>query len=194
MNYRFKKIFSACHGFTLIELLIVVLILSTISLVVVPRISNVLNSKRSGFLILTNMIAKTFDDSFVNDRLNFVLIHLYEPMSINENQEKLFSRTNGISIVVRNENGLFEDNKNKLLQYKNFSDSFRIEEVLLSTGEKVTTGNILIPFYPQGQSDNVILHILVNNEESWSLRIYKMRKEPMIFPGYINFSDQKNVF
>ncbi|MFH0976663.1 MAG: type II secretion system protein [Spirochaetota bacterium] len=194
MNYRFKKILAASHGFTLIELLIVVLILSTISLVVVPRISNILNSKRSGFLILTNMIAKTFDDSFANDRLNFVLVHLHEPMSINENQEKLFSRTNGISVVVRNENGFFEDNKNKLLQYKNFSDSFKIEEVLLSTGEKVTTGNILIPFYPEGQSDNVILHILVNNEENWSLRIYKMRKEPGIFPGYINFSDQENVF
>ena len=66
------------------------------------------------------------------------------------------------------------------------------EEILLSTGEKITTGNVLIPYYPGGQSDNVILHILINNEENWSLRIYKMRKEPEIFHGYINFLTQEN--
>jgi prepilin-type N-terminal cleavage/methylation domain-containing protein len=188
----FKKIFSANHGFTLIELLIVISIISLMSLIVAPRMSNIFDSKRSNFIILTAMIAKTFDDSFVNDRMNFVLLHLYEPMSINDTVDKVFSRKNGISVVVRNETGNFEDNKNKLLQYKPFSDSFKIQEILLSTGEKITTGNVLIPFYPGGQSDNVILHILVNDNENWSLKIYKMRKEPGIFQGYINFSDQEN--
>jgi prepilin-type N-terminal cleavage/methylation domain-containing protein len=187
-----KKIIFINHGFTLIEILIVVSIISIMSLIVAPRMSNILDSKRSNFLILTAMIAKTFDDSFVNDRLNFVLLHLYEPMSSNDIEDKVFSRKNGVSVVVRNEAGNFVDNKNKLLQYKPFSDSFKIEEILLSTGEKITTGNVLIPYYPGGQSDNVILHILVNNEENWSLRIYKMRKEPEIFQGYINFSTQEN--
>ena len=193
MKRYFKKIISATHGFTLIELLIVISILSVMSLIVAPRISNILDSKRSNFLILTTMIAKTFDDSFVNGRQNFVLLHLYEPMSSNETEDKMFSRENGISVAVRNDTGNFEDSKNKLLQYKKFSDSFRIEEILLSTGEKITTGNVLIPFYPDGQSDNVILHILVNNEENWSIRIFKLKKEPEIFPGYIDFSEGNNV-
>ena len=90
------------------------------------------------------------------------------------------------------ENGDFVDNRNKLLKYKSFSDSFRIEGVVLSTGEKIAVGNVLIPFYPTGQSDNVILHILVNKEENWSLRIYKMRKEPEIFQGYIDFTGREN--
>ncbi|MBN2400965.1 MAG: prepilin-type N-terminal cleavage/methylation domain-containing protein [Spirochaetes bacterium] len=188
----YKKFFSSNNGFTLIELLIVISILSIMSLIVAPRMSNIFDSKRSNFLILTSIIAKTFDDSFVNDRLNFVLLHLFEPMDFNKTEEKIFSRQNGVSVVVRNENGNYEDNKNKLLQYKQFSDSFKIEAILLSTGEKITMGNVLIPFYPAGQSDNVILHISVNNEENWSLRIYKMRKEPEIFPGYIDFSEQEN--
>jgi prepilin-type N-terminal cleavage/methylation domain-containing protein len=188
----FKKIFSKEQGFTLIELLIVISILSVMSLIVAPRLSNIFDSKRSNFLILTSMIAKTFDDSFTNDRTNFLLIHLYEPMSINETGEKIFSRKNGVSVVVRNDTGNFEDNKNRLLQYKQFSDSFRIEEILLSNGEKVTTGNVLIPFYPGGQSDNVVLHILTGNQENWSVRIFKMRKEPEIYPGYVSFSEEGN--
>lgn len=192
MTLYCKKFFKDSSGFTLIELLIVIVILSITSLIVAPRVSNFFDTKRSNFLVLTTMIAKTFDDSFVNDRQNFVLLHLYEPMSADANQGKVFSRKNGISIVTQNENGDFIDNRNKLLQYKSFSDSFRIEGVLLSTGEKIAVGNVLIPFYPTGQSDNVILHILVNKEENWSLRIYKMRKEPEIFQGYIDFTGREN--
>jgi prepilin-type N-terminal cleavage/methylation domain-containing protein len=192
-----KRILKDTRGLTLIEMLIVVTIMAILSMVVMPRISSVFDSRRSNFTILTTVIAKTFDDSFVNDRINFLLLHLYESMDSAESltggeNDAVFSRSNGVSIVVQNENTNFTDSPNKLLQYKNFSDSFKIEEVLLSTGEKITAGNVLIPFYPAGQSDNVILHILVNNEESWSLRIYKLRKEPEIFQGYINFSGPEN--
>lgn len=180
------------QGFTLVEILIVIVIISIMSLIVVPRISNIFDSKRSNFVILTTMIAKTFDDSFINDRLNFLLLHLYEPMQNTDLEEEVFSRGNGVSIVVRNENGKFEDNPNKLLQYKEFSDSFRIEEVILSSGERISTGNVLIPYYPSGYSDNIILHILVNDDERWSVRIYKMRKEPEIFPDYISFPESEN--
>lgn len=180
------------QGFTLIELLIVIVIISIMSLVVIPRISNIFDSKRSNFVILTAMIAKTFDDSFINDRLNFLLIHLYDPMQDTDLEEEVFSRDNGISIVIRDEKGRFVDNPNKLLQYKEFSGSFKIEEVILSTGEKISSGNVLIPYYPSGYSDNVILHILINDDEQWSVRIYKMRKEPDIFPDYIGFSESEN--
>ncbi|MCU0822753.1 MAG: hypothetical protein MUC95_09845 [Spirochaetes bacterium] len=49
-------------------------------------------------------------------------------------------------------------------------------------------GNVLIPFYSKGYSDNVILHILVNDEERWSVRIFKLKKEAEILPDYIDFS------
>ncbi len=175
-------------GFTLVELIIVVVILSIMSLVVAPRISNIFDSRRSNFTILTTIIAKTFDDSFINGRLDFLLLNLYEPGTGTGIEGEVFSRSNGISVVTRDDNGDYKDSTNKLLQYKQFSDSFRIEEVIVSTGEKITTGNVLIPYYPAGYSDNVILHILVNDEEKWSVKIFKMRKEPEIIPEYIDFS------
>jgi prepilin-type N-terminal cleavage/methylation domain-containing protein len=175
-------------GFTLVELIIVVVILSILSLVVAPRITNIFDSRRSNFTILTTIIAKTFDDSFINERLNFLLIHLFEPGSGTATEGEVFFRNNGVSVVVRNDNGDYIDHPNKLLQYKQFSDSFRIEEIILSTGEKITEGNVLVPFYPAGYSDNVILHILVDDEERWSVKIFKMRKEPEVVPEYIDFS------
>jgi prepilin-type N-terminal cleavage/methylation domain-containing protein len=190
MIHPFKNAAGDKTGFTLIELLIVITIFSIMSLVVIPRITTVTDSRRSNFLVLTTMIAKTFDDAFVNDRMNFVLLHLYEPVVDKDIQDEVFTRTNGISVVTQNEDGKFVDNADKILQYKSFPDSFRIEEVILSTGEKITSGNALIPFYPSGQSDNVIIHVLVNNEQNWSIRIYKMRKEPEIFNGYVGFSEQ----
>ncbi len=79
--------------------------------------------------------------------------------------------------------------KNKLLKYREFPESFRIEGVLLSTGEEITIGNVMIPFYPSGRTNDVILHILVDDEEQWSIRIFKLRKEPMIMPEYVKFDD-----
>ncbi|MDY6968465.1 MAG: type II secretion system protein [Spirochaetota bacterium] len=183
-----KDRFKNDRGFTLIEVLIVIAIISLMSLFVAPRISNFFGSARGSFIILTNMIAKTFDDSFINERLNFMVIHLSEPgEDTGEDKEDIFSHTNGVSVVNLNEEGIFKETSNKLLKYKEFPDYFILEEVLISTGETITNGNVLIPFYPQGYSDNVILHILVNNEERWSVRIYKLQKEAEIFRDYIEF-------
>lgn len=186
----FRENIKGDKGFTLLEIIIVMVIISILSLLIVPRISNFFNIKRTNFLILTTTIAKTFDDSYINNRLNFLVVHLYEPMSDSEEENELFSRTNGISVVNLGSNGSFTDSKNKLLKPREFSDSFKIEEVILSTGEAVTQGNVFIPFYPEGNSDNVILHILINEEERWSIRIFKMRKEPEVKIDYIKFDTE----
>lgn len=180
-----KDILRQSRGFTLLEIIIVLVIISIMTMLIIPRISNLFDSKRSNFIVLTTIIAKTFDDSFINDRLNFLVLHLYEPLSSDD--VELFSRTNGISVVNLNEDGQFVGSRNRLLKYKAFPDSFKLEEIILSTGEKIGMGNVLIPFYPDGYSDDVIIHILVNDEERWSVRIYKLKKEARIFPEYIDF-------
>ncbi len=186
----FKKSLLNDKGFTLVEIIIVLVIISVMSLLIIPRISNIFDSKRNNFFTLTTIMAKTFDDSFIKDRMNFLMIHLYEPMEEDIEQEnEIFSRPNGVSVVILNDEGKFVDSPNKLLKYREFPDSFKIEEVILSTGEKIGIGNVLIPYYPKGYSDNVILHILVNDEEKWSIRIYKLRKEADIFPEYIDFNE-----
>ncbi len=189
MFLRFYKKINNSKGFTLLEMIIVISIISVMTLLIIPRISRIFDSKRSNFFTLTTVIAKTFDDSFLKDRTNFLMIHLYEPMEDLEEENGIFSRPNGISVVNMKEDGQFVDSQNKLLRYREFPDSFRIEAVVLSTGEKVGIGNVLIPFYPKGYSDNVILHILVDDEEEWSVRIYKFQKEAEIIPEYIDFSE-----
>ena len=180
-------------GFTLLEMIIVVVILSIMAMVVAPRLTNFFGSRRGNFIIITSIIAKTFDDSFIKENINFLVCHLYEtdPEYEPDINEKIFSRSNGISVVTIDNNGKYTDSKNRLLKFKEFSDSFKIEEVLVSTGESITSGNVLIPFYPRGYSDDAIIHILVNNEERWSIRIHKFRKEAEIIPEYIDFKRQK---
>jgi prepilin-type N-terminal cleavage/methylation domain-containing protein len=179
-------------GFTLLEMIIVIVIVSIMALLIAPRITDILGSRRGNFIILTSMIAKTFDDSFIRGNVNFLVVHLYEPNPELESEANpdIFSRRNGISVVMLDENGKFIDSKNKILQFKEYPESFKIKEVLLSTGEKVTQGNVIIPFYPKGYSDDVILHILVNDEERWSLRIYKLKKEAQIAYNYIDFEEK----
>lgn len=175
-------------GFTLLEMIIVMVIISIMALLIAPRLTDILGSRRGNFIILTSIIAKTFDDSFIRGRVNFLIVHLYEPDPDSEPgvNADIFSRRNGVSVVNLDE-GAFVDSKNRLLQFKEYPSSFKIERVLLATGEKITLGNVIIPFYPKGYSDDIILHILVNDEERWSLRIYKLRKEAQIANGYIDF-------
>ncbi len=175
-------------GFTLLELIIVISILSIIGLVVFPRISSFLQGERGRFVLLTGIIAKTFDDAFLRGNMNYCVIHLNQGNAeMTEYDDRIFSRKNGISVVTLAPDGKFFESPNRLLKYQSFPDSFRFEEVLLENGESAAQGNVLIPFYPAGYADNAILHILVNGSDRWSVRIYRFKKEAKIISGYVTF-------
>ncbi|MCU0821660.1 MAG: prepilin-type N-terminal cleavage/methylation domain-containing protein, partial [Spirochaetes bacterium] len=63
-----RKWFLNNRGFTLLEIMVVITIISIMTLLVLPRISRLFDTKRNNFFILTTVIAKTFDDSFLKDR------------------------------------------------------------------------------------------------------------------------------
>ena len=176
------------RGFTLLELLIVLVIISILSLVVAPRISVFMSGKRSNTLLISAMIEKTFDDAFINNHTNFFVFHL----SNSDNElvdfnETVFSRRNGVSVVNIGKEGKFTESSNKLLQHREFPDSYRLTEAILSSGEKVKRGNILLPFYPQGYSDNLIIHIVVNGSEQYSMILDKFNKRPRIVSDFVDF-------
>jgi prepilin-type N-terminal cleavage/methylation domain-containing protein len=178
-------------GFTLIEMVIVIVVVSILFLIVTPRITRVINSERNSFAILAGMIAKTFDDSFLHNRINYLVVQLQNPNPDEAELSKDISgRQNAVS-VLSYVNRSFVENKRKSLQAREFPpDKFLIEEVLLANGEKLTSGYVLIPFYPQGYSDNVILHILVNGEVRRSIKIDKNIKEPEVLEGYATFESE----
>ncbi|MBP7584973.1 MAG: prepilin-type N-terminal cleavage/methylation domain-containing protein [Spirochaetes bacterium] len=187
---RFRAAFSDNRGFTLLELIIVLAIVSIMTLLVAPRVSVFLSGSRSNFIILQSIVSKSFDDAFIQNRTNFLVIHMGETVSdLTDLGEKIFSRKNGVS-VVNFADGEFRDSPNPLLAYREFPSSFRFEEVLMASGEKISQGNVLVPFYPQGQSDDVIVHILVNDEERHSMRISKFRKKPRFVREYITFDSE----
>ena len=187
-----KKHISADDGFTLIEIIIVIVVMSIMAMMVAPRMTRFLGDESKNFNLITGIIAKTYDDAFLNDNMNYLAFHLYEPFTDDTGQEveEVLQRNNAISVLQR-QDGKFVDHPREILKSRQFNDSFKLVEVLLSTGEKITSGNVLVPFYPQGYSDNVIVHILINDEEEWSLKIYKHLKETEVKYGFLTFENDE---
>ncbi|MBP7735816.1 MAG: prepilin-type N-terminal cleavage/methylation domain-containing protein [Spirochaetes bacterium] len=179
-----KKIRLNSRGFTLIEMVVVIAVISILAMIAVPRVTRVFSSQRQNFAIFTGMIASTFDDAFLKNREDILAVYLNAPDPEDPmGQKEIFNRRNGIA-VINSINGEFYDSKRKTLQFKQFSQNFIIEEVLTPTGETFTSGWIPITFYPQGYSNNYIIHVLVNGEQKWSIRIDKHLKEPKVMEGY----------
>ena len=192
MHSSITKVFHCKKGFTLIEIIIVVTVLSIMGMLVAPRLSSFLGDERKNFKLITGIIAKTYDDAFIHGNNNYLAFHLYEPGAEegDEDREDVFLRDNAVSVLVRQE-GKFIDHSRKSLRFRQFSEDFMLEDVILGSGTKITEGNVLVPFYPQGYSDNVIVHIRTGDDEVWSLRIYKHLKEPDVKYGYRTFDEDE---
>ena len=190
MNKILRNISKDNQGFTLIEIIIVVVVISISAMIVIPRIGGFFSSDRENFAVLTGTIVKTFDDAFINGRVNYLAVHLFETgdQTLEENENNIFARENSLS-VLNFANGTFTDNPKKILRPRAFPDSFRFEEVILKDGKTFTDGTVMIPFYPQGYSDNAIIHIMINEEDKWSVKIMKHMKEPRVIPDYVNYEE-----
>ncbi len=191
-NDEMKYIIKNKEGFTLIEVMIVLAVLAIMALMVVPRLTSVMNKNDNNFKLFLTYITKTFDDAFLNDKTNFLVIHLYDedPAKIDENE--ILNRRNGISVVnLDTEKNNFTETKSKILKNRKFGESFKIEKVLFPRGETISKGYALVPFFPHGFSENAIIHILADNEEQLSIRIYKHHKEPEFIKGYAVFEESK---
>ncbi len=172
----------------MIEILTVVAILGIISAAVVPQLG-ILQSGKRNLKIFTTLITKVFDDSYLNGRTNYMTIHLSDSkQDQTELANKIFSRKNGIS-VLNIFNNQFVENKRDIFKFRNFPNSFIIEEVVLSSREKIAKGNVIIPFHADGSSDNIIIHVRIDNDQRYSIKLNKYMKEPQVLPGYITFTD-----
>lgn len=178
------------RGFTLIEMIVAISVISLLFMLAIPRISRIVGTQREKFAIVTGMLAMTFDDAFLKHRTNFFTVYLGTPEAGDSGpQNDVFNRKNGVA-VLNYVNGEFVDSKRKSLQFREFGDSFLLEDVLWSTGEKVTDGRAYISFYPGGYSNNCIIHVMVNGDQKWSIKIDKHLKEPKVIRGYETFDNE----
>src|SRR3990172_4050347 len=123
-----NRVLADSSGFTLIEMAIVIVVLSILFLIVTPRISRVINSERDSFAIFTGMIAKTFDDSFLHNKINYLVVHLQSPNAEETELNKdILNRHNAVS-VINIIKGSFVENKRKSLKWQFPTDKFLIEE------------------------------------------------------------------
>jgi hypothetical protein len=175
----------------MIEILTVVAILGIISAAVVPQLG-ILQSGKRNLKIFTTIITKVFDDSYLNGRINYMAVHLNDSkQDKSELANKIFSRKNGLS-VLNISNDQFIENKRDIFKFRNFPNSFLVEEVVLSSREKISMGSVLIPFHTDGSSDNVIIHVKIDGDQKYSIKLNKYMKEPIVVPGYITFTDFYN--
>jgi hypothetical protein len=175
----------------MIEILTVVAILGIIMAAVVPQIG-ILQSGKRNLKIFTSLITKVFDDSYLNGRVNYMAVHLNDSkQDQTELANKIFSRRNGIS-VLNISNNQFVENKRDIFKFRNFPGSFVIEQVVLSSRERIARGSVIIPFHTDGSSDNVIIHVKVDGDQKFSIKLNKYMKEPQVVPGYITFTDFYN--
>ncbi|HEY1405739.1 MAG TPA: type II secretion system protein [Spirochaetota bacterium] len=181
---------SSRSGFTLVELLVVLTILSIMAIAVIPRISNALGGGKGGLIAFTSIIARTFDNSFLRGEECYLAIHCDTPSGKHEKNEVL-SRENGVSVLVYSDDGTLIDTKSHMLKPISFPQSLKIEEVVLSTGEIIRSGTAIIPFHPEGYSDDAIIHILAGDDR-YSIVLYKLRKEPRVVKEYVSFEDVRS--
>jgi hypothetical protein len=175
----------------MIEILTVVAILGIIMTAVVPQIG-ILQSGKRNLKIFTTIITKVFDDSYLNGKTNYLAVHLSDTKKDQiELGNKIFSRKNGLS-VLNIFNNQFIENKRNIFKFRDFPNSFLVEEVVLSTGEKIALGSVIIPFHADGSSDNVIIHVKIDGSQKYSIKLNKYMKEPIVVPEYITFSDFYN--
>ena len=191
-----KRSLKNNDGFTLIEILVVVAIIATMTAVIIPRVSTIFNRDKEAFAIATGLIARTFDDSFLKGKINFLAIYLNEndPKKIEQipkEQREIFSHSNALA-VLELEDSKFVQSSRDIFKLREFPKSFTFERVLFASGNTVEEGVVLIPFFPNGSSENFIIHVNVNNAEPWSIKIDKYRKEPGVIHGFIDYEEKRD--
>lgn len=153
------RLSSTNSGFTMIELLIVMAIMSLMALVAAPRISAFLGNERQESGLLSAYITAASDDALVSGRTNYLCITLAVPDDRSKElfREKTFS-PNSISVYLLDEMKLVQ-NSHRILEKRIFSGSFALKAVYLEGSEAISRGDVIIPFYPDGSSENFTIEV-----------------------------------
>lgn len=181
---------GANGGFTLIEIMIVMALLAVMSVAIAPRVSSYFSSQKKNLYIVSSMISRTFDDSLLRKRTNFLVIHLSNPDTeiTDEKNGDFLRKTNGVSVVRIDRDGLITESENPVLKAQLFTGLFTLDEVVTESGEHRRGGAVFIPFYPEGYSENFVLYVTVNNEQMTLINT-RFTKTPYIQHGHTEYAD-----
>ena len=157
-------------GFTLVELSIVILLLSLVLLVSIPRFSAVLVGQRlnsSGHLI-TGMVRYVYDQATAKKRLYRLNYDLKE---------------GDLWVTFLNDEGEYVDDQSILARKRKLAPGIQFEDIA-SPAEKVKEGRTYTQFFPSGLVDRAIIHLRTDGGTQLSVLIHPLSGRVTIEPGY----------
>ena len=157
-------------GLTLVELAIVILLLSFILLLSIPRFGAVLVGQRlnsSGYII-TGMVRYIYDQASAKKRLYRLNYDL--------KQGELW-------VTFLDDAGNFVPDQSSLARQRRLPAGIRFEDIVIPS-EKVTEGQTYTQFFPSGLADRSIIHLRTESGAQLSVLIPSLTGRVTIEPGY----------
>jgi hypothetical protein len=158
-------------GLSLVELSIVILLLSFLLLLSIPRFGAVLVGQRlnsTGHLI-AGMVRHLYDQSTAKKRVYRLNYHFSD---------------GELWVAFPNDEGDFiEDQSSSFTRRRRLPAGIRFEDVVSAT-EKVTEGQAYTQFFPSGLVDRTIIHLRADDGSQLSVLIHPLSGRVTIEPGY----------
>jgi prepilin-type N-terminal cleavage/methylation domain-containing protein len=158
-------------GFSLVELSIVLLLLSFLLLLSIPRFGAVLVGQRlnsTGHLI-TGMVRYLYDQSSAKKRLYRLNYHL---------------KDGEIWVTFPNDEGEFiEDQASTFTRRRKLPTGIQFEDIVTAAA-KVQEGQAYTQFFPTGLVDRTIVHLRADDGSQLSVLIHPLSGRVSIEPGY----------
>jgi prepilin-type N-terminal cleavage/methylation domain-containing protein len=170
MTSRVQSIWTQ-DGFSLVELSIVLLLLSFLLLLSIPRFGAVLVGQRlnSTGHFITGMVRYLYDQSTAKRRVYRLNYGLKE---------------GAIWVTFPNDEGEFiEDQSSTFTRQRKLPTGIQFEDIV-TAAEKVTEGQAYTQFFPTGLVDRTIVHLRAEDGAQLSVLIHPLSGRVTIEPGY----------
>jgi prepilin-type N-terminal cleavage/methylation domain-containing protein len=157
-------------GFTLVELAIVILLLSFVLLLSIPRFSAVLAGQRlnSSAYLITGMVRYVYDQALAKKRLYRLNYDL---------------KAGALWVTFLNDKGDFVDDQTTLARKGKLPPGIQFEDIA-AAAEKVKEGQTYTQFFPSGLVDRAIIHLRTDDGAQLSVQIHPLSGRVTVEPGY----------
>jgi hypothetical protein len=136
-------------------MIIAIALISIFLVVTVPRVSRAVRSEAANRKVLLSVFSVTRNEAMRAGQPRFLLVHLNRD---DGSADDFSSRSNGISVMGFGPEGTLTELPGEMFRFRQFNNFFTLTEVVTSRGVRVSAGEIMIPLYPDGTSESVLLN------------------------------------
>ena len=163
---------SSKMGFTLIELMVVMLLISIVLAVAIPRFDGGI------FQDPEKKMSRWMINSVRNLRSTAIQKQVIQTLVIDVNHHKMWF-----------ENDQMDEEERAAAPQSAFSmpGSFTIVDIQFPQRDRITSGTVAIQFYPGGYSDMALVHLENDDAQRMTYRIEPLLPKVKIFDEWIDF-------